>query len=197
MLLEEGYRFELREAHFARDQWSAREAQCKAEMRELRAVWTEEQCRGLEKCSESARLGSKASQPPSSTSLEIQSLTHNLQDSSKPSKVPGVGSRSQAVEVDGIEVAVAEPSSLALVEGRCESSFDQIQVTSYIAKESLTAELQGECLRGNLEEKSEEKPWFPNPSISILLRHPVLIFPLRTLPSSADMPKTSEAGNRA
>ncbi|KAI5987434.1 hypothetical protein EDD15DRAFT_2292549 [Pisolithus albus] len=135
MLLEEGYHFELREAHFARDQWSAREAQCKAEMRELRAVQTEEQCRGLEKCSESARLGSKASQPPSSTLLEIRSLTHNLQDSSKPSKAPGVGSRSQAVEVDGIEVAVAEPSSSALVEGRCESSFDQIQVTSYIAKD--------------------------------------------------------------
>ncbi|KAI6111622.1 hypothetical protein EV401DRAFT_1890793 [Pisolithus croceorrhizus] len=102
-LLKEGYRFELREVHLARDQWSTREAQYEAEMRESRAAMAEEQCREPERCSESARLGSKASQPPSSTSLEIQSLTHSLQDSSKPSKAPGVGSRSQAVEVDGIE----------------------------------------------------------------------------------------------
>ncbi|KAI6116496.1 hypothetical protein F5141DRAFT_1062528 [Pisolithus sp. B1] len=79
------------------------------------------------------------------------------QDSSKPSKAPGVGSRSQVIEVDGIKVAVAEPSSSALVEGRCESSFEHIEVTSYIAKESLTAVLQGECLQGRLEERSEEK----------------------------------------
>ncbi|KAI6095321.1 hypothetical protein EDD16DRAFT_1528681 [Pisolithus croceorrhizus] len=39
------------------------------------------------------------------------------QDSLKPTKVPGVGLRSQAVEVDGIEVATAELSSSALVEG--------------------------------------------------------------------------------
>ncbi|KAI6109294.1 hypothetical protein EDD17DRAFT_1503922 [Pisolithus thermaeus] len=129
-LLKEGYRFKLREVHLARDQWSTQEAQFKAKMQELRAVWTKEQCQGLEKCSESARLGLKASQPLSSTSLEIQSLTRNLQDSSKPLKAPGVGLRSQAVEVDGIEVAVAEPSSLALVEGQCKSSFNQIQTPS-------------------------------------------------------------------
>ncbi|KAI6107635.1 hypothetical protein EDD16DRAFT_1523110 [Pisolithus croceorrhizus] len=139
-LLKEGYRFELREAHLERDQWSTREAQYEAEMRESRAVWTEEQCRGLERCSESVRPGSKASQSSSSTLLKIQSLTHNLQDSLKPSKVPGVGSRSQAVEVDGTQ-----------------SSFEHIEVTSYIAEESLTAELQGECLQGRLEEQSEGK----------------------------------------
>ncbi|KAI6117123.1 hypothetical protein EDD16DRAFT_1520168 [Pisolithus croceorrhizus] len=139
-LLEEGYRFELREACLARDQWSAREAQYEAEMQQLRAVWTEEQCREPERCSESARLGSKASQPPSSTLLKIQSLTHSLQDSSKPSKAPGVGSRSQAVKVDSIE-----------------SSFECIEVTSCIAKGSLTAGLQGECLRGRLEEKGKGK----------------------------------------
>ncbi|KAI6143546.1 hypothetical protein EDD17DRAFT_1515604 [Pisolithus thermaeus] len=61
-------------------------------------------------------------------------------DSSKPSKVPGVGSRSQAVEVD-----------------RIESSFKCIEVTSCIAKGSLTAGLQGECLRGRLEEKGKGK----------------------------------------
>ncbi|KAI6096807.1 hypothetical protein EDD16DRAFT_1527869 [Pisolithus croceorrhizus] len=139
-LLKEGYRFKLREARLARDQWSAQEAQYEAEMRESRAAMTKEQCRGLERCSESARLGSKASQPPSSTSLEIQSLTHSLQDSSKPSKAPGVGSRSQAVKVDSIE-----------------SSFKCIEVTSCIAKGSLTAGLQGECLRGRLEEKGKGK----------------------------------------
>ncbi|KAI6097283.1 hypothetical protein EDD17DRAFT_1503034 [Pisolithus thermaeus] len=156
-VLEEGYRFELREARLARDQWSAREAQYEAEMQQSRAVWTEEQCREPERCSESARLGSKASQPPSSTSLEVQSLTHDLQDSSKPSKAPGVGSRSQAVKVDGIEVAAAELSSSALVQGRHESSFEHIEVTLYIAEESLTVELQGECLQGNIEEQSEGK----------------------------------------
>ncbi|KAI6126367.1 hypothetical protein EDD16DRAFT_1702725 [Pisolithus croceorrhizus] len=108
-LLKEGYRFKLREVHLARDQWSTQEAQFKAKMQELRAVWTKEQCQGLEKCSESARLGLKASQPLSSTSLEIQSLTRNLQDSSKPLKAPGVGLRSQAVEVDGIETPSIKP----------------------------------------------------------------------------------------
>ncbi|KAI6136013.1 hypothetical protein F5141DRAFT_1059274 [Pisolithus sp. B1] len=107
-LLEEGYRFELREAHLARDQQSAREAQYKAEMQESRAAMTEEQCREPEKCSESARPGSKASQSSSSTSLEIQLLTHNLQDSSKPSKAPGVGSRSQVIGVDGIKISPIE-----------------------------------------------------------------------------------------
>ncbi|KAI6118188.1 hypothetical protein F5141DRAFT_1061827 [Pisolithus sp. B1] len=156
-LLEEGYRFKLREAHLARDQQSAREAQYEAEMQKSRAARMEEQCRGLEKCSESARLGSKALQSPSSTSFEIQLLTHNSQDSSKLLKAPGEGSRGQAVEIEGIEVAAAELSSSPLVKHRCEPSFDHLQVTSYIAEESLTAELQGECLRGNLEEQSEEK----------------------------------------
>ncbi|KAI6099165.1 hypothetical protein F5141DRAFT_1066733 [Pisolithus sp. B1] len=132
-LLEEGYRFELREACLVRDQQSAREAQYEAEMQESRAARMEEQCRGLEKCSESARLGLKALQSPSSTSFKIQLLTHNSQDSSKLLKAPVEGSRGQAVEIEGIEV------------------------TSYIVEESLTAELQGECLRGNLEEQSKEK----------------------------------------
>ncbi|KAI6095095.1 hypothetical protein F5141DRAFT_1068707 [Pisolithus sp. B1] len=156
-LLEEGYHFELREACLARDQQSAREAQYEAEMQESRAARMEEQCRGLEKCSESARLGSKALQSPSSTSFKIQLLTHNSQDSSKLLKAPGEGSRGQAVEIEGIEVAAAELSSSPLVEHRCKPSFDHLQVTSYIAEESLTAELQGECLQGNLEEQSEEK----------------------------------------
>ncbi|KAI6161320.1 hypothetical protein EDD17DRAFT_1509297 [Pisolithus thermaeus] len=128
-LLKEGYRFKLREAHLARDQWSTREAQCKAEMRELRG----------------------------STLLKIQSLTHSLQDSSKPLEAPGEGSRSQAVEVDSIEVPIAELSSPPLVEGQCKTSFEHIEVTLYIAEESLTAELQGECLRGNIEEQSKGK----------------------------------------
>ncbi|KAI6116100.1 hypothetical protein F5141DRAFT_1062238 [Pisolithus sp. B1] len=105
-------------------------------MRELRAI------RAQERCSESKRLGE---------SLTISSL----QDSSKLSKAPGESLRSQALEVDGIEVAIAEPSSSPLVEGRCESSFDHIEVTPYIAEEPLTAELQGECLQGKLEEQSE------------------------------------------
>ncbi|KAI6097991.1 hypothetical protein EDD17DRAFT_1508029 [Pisolithus thermaeus] len=50
-----------------------------------------------------------------------------------PLEAPGEGSRSQVIEVDGIKV------------------------TSYIAEESLTAELQGECLQGNIEEQSEGK----------------------------------------
>ncbi|KAI6100461.1 hypothetical protein EDD16DRAFT_1516594 [Pisolithus croceorrhizus] len=139
-LLEEGYRFELREVCLARDQWSTREAQYEAEMRESRAAMAEEQCQEPEKCSGSVRPGSKASQSSSSTSLEIQSLTHSLQDSSKPLKVPGEGLRSQVVKVDSIE-----------------SSFECIEVTSCIAKGSLTAGLQGECLRGRIEEQSEGK----------------------------------------
>ncbi|KAI6094408.1 hypothetical protein EV401DRAFT_1896335 [Pisolithus croceorrhizus] len=139
-LLEEGYRFELREERLARDQWSTREAQYKAEMQESRAAMTEEQCREPEKCSESARPGSKASQSSSSASLEVQSLTHDLQSSLKLSKAPGEGLRSQVVEVDSIE-----------------SSFKCIEVTSCIAKGSLTAGLQGECLRGRLEEKGKGK----------------------------------------
>ncbi|KAI6166411.1 hypothetical protein EDD17DRAFT_1753268 [Pisolithus thermaeus] len=103
---------------------------------------TEEQCQEPEKCSESARPGSKTLQSSSSTSLEIQSLTHNLQDSSKPLEVPGEGLRSQVVEAEGIKVAAAELSSPPLIEGQCKSSFEHIEVTSYIAEESLTAVLQ-------------------------------------------------------
>ncbi|KAI6095561.1 hypothetical protein EDD16DRAFT_1528524 [Pisolithus croceorrhizus] len=117
----------------------------------------EEQCREPEKCSKSTRPGSQASQSSSSTSLKTQSLTCNLQDSLMPLEAPGEGLRSQVVEAEGIEVAVAEPSSSALVKGRCESSIEHIEVTSYIAKEPLTVELQGECLRGNIEEQSEGK----------------------------------------
>ncbi|KAI6097125.1 hypothetical protein EV401DRAFT_1895590 [Pisolithus croceorrhizus] len=127
-LLEEGYCFKLREAHLARDQQSAQEAQYEAEMQKSRAARMEEQCRGLEKCSESARLGSKALQSPSSTSFEIQLLTHNSQDSSKLLKAPGEGSRGQAVEIEGIEVAAAELSSSPLVKHRCEPSFDHLQI---------------------------------------------------------------------
>ncbi|KAI6098674.1 hypothetical protein EDD16DRAFT_1526800 [Pisolithus croceorrhizus] len=139
-LLEEGYHFELKEAHLARDQWSTQEAQYEAEMRESRAAMAEEQCQEPEKCSESARPGLKALQSSSSTSLEIQSLTHNSQNSLKLSKAPGEGLRSQVVKVDSIE-----------------SSFECIEVTSCIAKGSLTAGLQGECLRGRLEEKGKGK----------------------------------------
>ncbi|KAI6096509.1 hypothetical protein F5141DRAFT_1220798 [Pisolithus sp. B1] len=91
------------------------------------------------------------------TALEIQSLTHSLQDSLKLSKAPGESSRSQAPEVDGIEVAMAELSSSPLVKGRCESSFNHIEVTLYIAEEPLTVGLQGDCLQGKLEEQSKEK----------------------------------------
>ncbi|KAI6101897.1 hypothetical protein F5141DRAFT_1218108 [Pisolithus sp. B1] len=93
----------------------------------------------------------------SSTVLKIQSLTHSLQDSSKLSKAPGESSRSQALKVDGIEVAMAELSSLPLVKGRCKSSFNHIEVTSYIAEEPLTVGLQGGCLQGKLEEQRKEK----------------------------------------
>ncbi|KAI6164325.1 hypothetical protein EDD17DRAFT_1755409 [Pisolithus thermaeus] len=118
---------------------------------------TEEQCQEPEKCSESVRPGLKALQSSSSTSLEIQLLTHNLQDSSKPLEAPGEGLRSQVVKAEGIEVAAAELSSPPLIEGQCKSSFEHIEATSYIAEESLTAELQGECLQGNIEEQSERK----------------------------------------
>ncbi|KAI6095322.1 hypothetical protein EDD16DRAFT_1528682 [Pisolithus croceorrhizus] len=139
-LLKEGYCFELREVRLARDQWSTREAQYEAEMQELRAAMTEEQCREPEKCSKSARPGLKALQSSSSASLEVQSLTHDLQNSLKLLKAPGEGLRSQVIEVDSIE-----------------SSFECIEVTSCIAKGSLTAGLQGECLQGRLEEKGKGK----------------------------------------
>ncbi|KAI6128352.1 hypothetical protein EDD16DRAFT_1516209 [Pisolithus croceorrhizus] len=45
-------------------------------------------------------------------------MISSLQDSSKLLKAPRESSRSQALEVDGIEVAMAEPSSSPLVEGR-------------------------------------------------------------------------------
>ncbi|KAI6095416.1 hypothetical protein F5141DRAFT_1068394 [Pisolithus sp. B1] len=113
-LLKKGYRLELREVHITGDQQRAREAWYEARVQELKAMEAEEQCQGMEK---SVRLGSKASQSRSSTALKIQLLTHSLQESSKLSKVPGESSRSQALEVDGIEVAMAEPSSSPLVEG--------------------------------------------------------------------------------
>ncbi|KAI6105931.1 hypothetical protein EDD16DRAFT_1524263 [Pisolithus croceorrhizus] len=122
-LLKEGYCFELREVRLARDQWSTREAQYEAEMQESRAVMAEEQCREPEKCSESARPGSKASQSSSSTSLEIQSLTRNSQNSLKLSKAPGEGLRSQVVKVDSIK-----------------SSFECIEVTSYTEDEQRVNE---------------------------------------------------------
>ncbi|KAI6111567.1 hypothetical protein EDD16DRAFT_1521894 [Pisolithus croceorrhizus] len=123
-LLEMGYHLELREAHIVRDQQSAQEAQYEAEMQELRAARAEEKCQGLEGCSKSERLGSTALQAPGSTVLK---------DSLKLLKVPGEGSRSQVVEVDGIKV------------------------TSYIVEESLTAGLCRECLQEKLEEQSEGK----------------------------------------
>ncbi|KAI6128568.1 hypothetical protein EV401DRAFT_1885169 [Pisolithus croceorrhizus] len=45
-------------------------------------------------------------------------MISSLQDSSKLLKAPRESSRSQALEVDGIEVAMAEPSSSPLVKGR-------------------------------------------------------------------------------
>ncbi|KAI6095572.1 hypothetical protein F5141DRAFT_1221729 [Pisolithus sp. B1] len=135
-LLKKGYHLELREACITRDQQRAQEVWYEARVQESKAMRAEEQCRTMEK---SARLGLKASQSQSSTALEIQLLTHSLQDSSKLSKAPGESSRSEALEVDG----------------QCKSSFDHIEVTSYIAEEQLTAELQRECLQGKLEEQSE------------------------------------------
>ncbi|KAI6114594.1 hypothetical protein EDD16DRAFT_1521015 [Pisolithus croceorrhizus] len=125
-LLEKGYHSELREACITRDQQRAREAQYEARVQESKATRAEEQCRGMERCS--------------FTALEIQSLTYSLQDSLKLLKVLGESSRSQALKVDGIEVAMAEPSSLPLVE-----------------EEPLTVRLQGDCLQGKLEEQSKEK----------------------------------------
>ncbi|KAI6094861.1 hypothetical protein EDD16DRAFT_1720030 [Pisolithus croceorrhizus] len=89
----------------------------------------------------------------------LKTMTTSLinQDSSKPLEVPGEGLRSQVVKAEGIKVAAAELSSPPLVEGQCKSSFKHIEVTSYIAEESLTAELQGECLQGNIEEQSKGK----------------------------------------
>ncbi|KAI6124968.1 hypothetical protein EDD17DRAFT_1758516 [Pisolithus thermaeus] len=110
-------------------------AEYEARTRESRARKAHERCN-----EKSARLGSKASQAPGFTALEIQSLTHSLQDSSKLLKAPGESSRSQALKVDGIEVAMAELSSSPLVE-----------------EEPLTVGLQGNCLQGKLEEQSKEK----------------------------------------
>ncbi|KAI6097827.1 hypothetical protein F5141DRAFT_1067066 [Pisolithus sp. B1] len=83
------------------------------------------------------KLGYKSQRP-----LGLRSNVEGWRDadSSKLLKVPGESSRSQALKVDGIEVAMAEPSSLPLVE-----------------EEPLTVRLQGDCLQGKLEEQSKEK----------------------------------------
>ncbi|KAI6135979.1 hypothetical protein F5141DRAFT_1059244 [Pisolithus sp. B1] len=99
--------------------------------------------------------------------LEVPSLTHSLQDSSKLSKVPGGSLRGQALEVDSVEVAVAEPSCSPLVEGQCKSSFEHIQVNSYIPGQPLTAELQGEHLRAKWEEQSKEELLGMKPSVEL------------------------------
>ncbi|KAI6097880.1 hypothetical protein F5141DRAFT_1067115 [Pisolithus sp. B1] len=108
--------------------------------------------RGFER--PSMKLGYKSQRP--------RGLRSNVKgwrdaDSLKLLKVPGESSRSQALKVDGIEVAMAELSSSPLVEGRCKSSFNHIEVTLYIAEEPLTVRLQGDCLQGKLEEQSKEK----------------------------------------
>ncbi|KAI6104281.1 hypothetical protein F5141DRAFT_1065089 [Pisolithus sp. B1] len=115
----------------------------------------------------SVRLGSRALQIPSSTVLEVPSLTHSLQDSSKLSKVPGGSSRGQALEVDSSKVAVAELSCSPLVEGQCKSSFECIQVNSYIPGQPLTAELQGEHLQVKWEEQNKEELLGTKPSVEL------------------------------
>ncbi|KAI6122053.1 hypothetical protein F5141DRAFT_1061609 [Pisolithus sp. B1] len=106
-----------------------------------------------ERCNEkSARLGSRALQIPSSTALEVPSLTHSLQDSSKLSKVPGGSLRGQALKVDSSEVSVAEPSCSPLVEGQWQP---------------LTAELQGEHLQVKWEEQNKEELLGTKPSVEL------------------------------
>ncbi|KAI6101927.1 hypothetical protein F5141DRAFT_1065872 [Pisolithus sp. B1] len=99
-------------------------------VQELKATRAEEQCQGMERCSK--KLGLKASQSPGFTALKIQSLTHSLQDSLKLLKVPGESSRSHTLEVDGIEVAMAELSSLPLVED--EQPIEAVALTLKVPK---------------------------------------------------------------
>ncbi|KAI6120758.1 hypothetical protein EDD16DRAFT_1517225 [Pisolithus croceorrhizus] len=103
-LLEKGCCLELREACIVRDQERAWQVQYKARVQGSRAT------RAQERCSESERLGLKASQSPGSTVLRVWSPTHSLQDSLKLLKVSGESLRSEALEVDGIKVAVEELS---------------------------------------------------------------------------------------
>ncbi|KAI6101611.1 hypothetical protein EV401DRAFT_1894093 [Pisolithus croceorrhizus] len=122
-------------------------AEYEARTRESRARKAHERCN-----EKSVRLDSRALQIPSSTALEVPSLTHSLQDSSKLSKVPGGSLRGQALKVDSSEVSVAEPSCSPLVEGQWQP---------------LTAELQGEHLQVKWEEQNKEELLGTKPSVEL------------------------------
>ncbi|KAI6104117.1 hypothetical protein F5141DRAFT_1064961 [Pisolithus sp. B1] len=79
-------------------------------------------------------------------------MQRDLQDSLKLSKAPGESSRGQALEVDSIEVAVAELSCSPLVEGQWQP---------------LTAELQGEHIQAKREEQSKEELLGTKPSVEL------------------------------
>ncbi|KAI5980656.1 hypothetical protein EDD15DRAFT_2346112, partial [Pisolithus albus] len=87
-----------------------------------------------------------ASKFPSSTSFEPYPLTHDIQDSSMPLKVPKDGSRGCILEVDSVEVVAAGSSTPPLVKGQHEATFEGLQVTPNLGNELLMVELQGSCL---------------------------------------------------
>lgn len=151
-LLEEGYRFESRQARYDRDQQRAREAQYEAMVQELRATRAQEECSKRERA---ARPGPSASKFPCSASLETYSLTETLQDSFMPSKVPEDDLRGQLLEVDGVEVVTAEPSHSSPVEGRHKATFEDLQVTPRMENQLLTIGLQGTRVVGKPEVQNE------------------------------------------
>ncbi|KAI6158858.1 hypothetical protein EDD17DRAFT_1511797 [Pisolithus thermaeus] len=119
-------------------------AEYEARTRESRARKAHERCN-----EKSVRLDSRALQIPSSTALEVPSLTHSLQDSSKLSKVPGGSLRGQALKVDSSEVSVAEPSCSPLVEGQ---SLDETRTVERPVKPAVHAL---EVLKPPLEPKDD------------------------------------------
>ncbi|KAI5980461.1 hypothetical protein EDD15DRAFT_1046433, partial [Pisolithus albus] len=143
MLLEEGYRWESRQARYDRDQRRAQEAQYEAVVQELRATRAQEEC---SERARPARPGTMASKFPSSTSFEPYPLTHDIQDSSMPLKVPKDGSKGCILEVDSVEVVAAGSSTPPLVKGQHEATFEGLQVTPNLGNELLMVELQGSCL---------------------------------------------------
>ncbi|KAI5999121.1 hypothetical protein EDD15DRAFT_2238817 [Pisolithus albus] len=98
-----------------------------------------------------------ASKFPSSTSFEPYPLTHDIQDSSMPLKVPEDGSRGRILEVDSVEVVAAGSSISSPVEGRHEASFDNLHITPMMGNELLMVELQGSCLHRKPEVQNEEE----------------------------------------
>ncbi|KAI5993871.1 hypothetical protein EDD15DRAFT_2366951 [Pisolithus albus] len=154
MLLEEGYRWESRQARYDRDQRRAREAQYEAVVQELRATRAQEEC---SERARPARPGMMASKFPCSTSFEPYPLTHDFQDSSMPLKVPEDGLRGRILEVDSVEVVAAGSSISSPVEGRHEASFDNLHITPMMGNELLMVELQGSCLHRKPEVQNEEE----------------------------------------